>query len=242
MTTDGSVPRPPAFTSATGAPTAASPASASAVRGGSVTPPSSGARSTPSPQRFSGGGGRATFAPPAERAYTEEVSRTAQMTAQNPEMQRYESARQADMKTGDFSKSEAIGMEMWARQNPVLAAKVKPGQSGYETIQRVRQEAAQPGVGAFAATTPLFPGAQNFYSGQYQATPGATTPNIGAFTTQQTIPSVPQNIGQYSFQAPMQPPVTSQGFGAAPGVDTVGSFTREQLSQELLKKFAGLQK
>ena len=243
VTTDGSVPRPPAFTSATGAPTPASPASAPAARGGSVTPPSSSARSTPSPQRFSGGGS-ATFAPPAERAYTEEVSRTAQLTAQNPEMQRYEAARQADLKSGDFSNSEDIGMEMWARANPTLASKVKPGQAGYDTIQRVRQEAAQPGAGAFAATTPIFPGAQNFYSGQYQATPGATNPNVGAFTAQQTISSVPQNIGQFPFQAtPMQTPgrpVTTQGFGSAPGVDTLGSFTRKQLSQDLLRKFAGL--
>lgn len=184
----------------------------------------------------------ASMASPVDRAYAQEVSRTAQLTAQNPEMQRYEAARQADLKTGDFSKSEDIGMEMWARKNPTLAAKVKPGQAGYETIQRIRQEAAQPGIGAFAATTPLFPGAQDYFSGQYQATPGATTPNLNAFTTKQTIPFVPQSIGQYPFQAPMQPPAPTQGFGSAPGIDSLGAFTRDQLSQELLKKFAGLQK
>lgn len=183
-----------------------------------------------------GGGG------PADRAYAQEVSRTAQLTAQNPEMQRYEAARQADLKTGDYGKSEDIGMEMWARKNPTLAAKVKPGQAGYETIQRIRQEAAQPGIGAFAATTPLFPGAQNYFSNQYQATPGATTPNLDAFTTEQNIPFVPQSIGQYPFQPPMQPPAPTQGFGSAPGIDSLGAFTRDQLSQELLKKFAGLQK
>jgi hypothetical protein len=242
VTTDGSVPRPPAFTSATGAPTPASPASAPAARGGSVTPPSSSARSTPSPQRFSGGGS-ATFAPPAERAYTEEVSRTAQLTAQNPEMQRYEAARQADLKSGDFSKSEDIGMEMWARKNKTLAKAVKPGQAGYDVIQRVLQEDAKPNVGAFAETTPIFPGAQNYFSGQYQATPGATTLDLGAFTTQQNIPfAPPQSIGQFPFQPPTQAPVLTQGFGAAPGIDSLGAFTREQLSQELLKKFAGLQK
>jgi len=216
----------------------------------SFVPPSSSSTSPRSSSNFPRSGGStgtfASIASPADRAYAQEVSRTAQLTAQNPEMQRYEAARQADLKSGDFSKSEDIGMEMWARANPTLAAKVKPGQSGYDTIQRVRQEAAQPGAGAFAATTPIFPGAQNFYSGQYQATPGATNPNVGAFTAQQTISSVPQNIGQFPFQAtPMQTPgrpVTTQGFGSAPGVDTLGSFTREQLSQDLLNKFAGLQK
>jgi hypothetical protein len=180
---------------------------------------------------------------PADRAYAQEVSRTAQLTAQNPEMQRYEAARQADLKSGDFSKSEDIGMEMWARKNKTLAKAVKPGQAGYDVIQRVLQEDAKPNVGAFAETTPIFPGAQNYFSGQYQATPGATTPDLGAFTTQQNIPfAPPQSIGQFPFQPPTQAPVLTQGFGAAPGIDSLGAFTREQLSQELLKKFAGLQK
>ena len=189
------------------------------------------------------GGG--TSAGPADRAYREEVSRTAQLAAQNPEMQRYEAARKADLKTGDYGKSEDIGMEMWARANPTLAANVKPGQAGYDVIQRVRSEAAQPGVGAFAATKPIFPGAQNYFSGQYQATPGATTPDLSGFGMQQPLPSVPESIGQFPFQAPMQPSApttTTQGFGATTDIDGLGAFTREQLSQELLKKFAGLQK
>lgn len=185
----------------------------------------------------------ASVTSPAERAYAQEVSRTAQLAAQNPEMQRYEAARQADMKTGDFSKSEDIGMEMWARKNKTLAKAVKPGQAGYDVIQRVLQEDAKPNVSAFTATNPLFPGAQNYFSGQYQATPGATTPNLDDFTTKQNISfAPPQSIGQFPFQAPMQPPASTQGFGSAPGIDSLGAFTRDQLSQELLKKFAGLQK
>lgn len=188
-------------------------------------------------------GAFASLASPSDRAYAQEVSRTAQLTAQNPEMQRYEAARQSDLKSGDFSKSEDIGMEMWARKNKTLAKAVKPGQAGYDVIQRVLQEDAKPNVDAFAATTPIFPGAQNYFSGQYQATPGATTPDLGDFTTQQNIPfAPPQSIGQFPFQPPTQAPALTQGFGSAPGVDTFGSFTRGLLSQELLKKFAGLQK
>jgi len=213
----------------------------------SFVPPPSSPTSPRSSSNFPRSGGStgtfASIASPADRAYAQEVSRTAQLTAQNPEMQRYEAARQADLKSGDFSKSEDIGMEMWARKNKTLAKAVKPGQAGYDVIQRVLQEDTKPNVGAFAATTPIFPGAQNYFSGQYQTTPGATTPDLGAFTTQQNIPFTPlKSIGQFPFQPPTQAPALTQGFGSAPGVDTLGSFTRKQLSQDLLNKFAGLQK
>ena len=178
---------------------------------------------------------------PAERAYKQEVSRVAQLTAQDPDLQRYEAARQADAKAKDFSKSEDIGMEIWARRNPTLAAKVKPGQAGYDVVQRVRQEAAQPGVGAFTATAPIFPGSTNYFSNQYQVKPpGATTADLGAFGVQQPMPLVPQNIGQYSFQG-RQPVATSppatQGYGAVPGLDSTGSFNSTQLSKELLQRY-----
>ncbi len=84
---------------------------------------------------FSGGG-----TPAAERAYQSEASRVAQMTAQNPDLQRYETARAAAAKSGDQSKMDSardIGMQIWAQRNPTLAAKVKSGQSGYDAIQGV---------------------------------------------------------------------------------------------------------
>lgn len=96
-----------------------------------------------------GGGGNAgysvpNFGPvggtPAERAYQSAASQAAQMTAQNPDFQRYETARAAAAKSGDQAKMDAardIGMQMWAKANPTLAANVKPGQSGYEAIQGV---------------------------------------------------------------------------------------------------------
>jgi len=178
---------------------------------------------------------------PAERAYQQEVSRVAQLTAQDPDLQRYEAARQADAKAKDFSNSENIGMEIWARRNPTLAAKVKPGQAGYDVVQRVRQEAAQPGVGAFTATAPIFPGSTNYFSNQYQVKPpGTTTADLGAFGVQQPMPLVPQNIGQYSFQGRQPvatPPPATQGYGAVPGLDSAGSFDSTQLSKELLQRY-----
>jgi hypothetical protein len=76
----------------------------------------------------------------AERAYQQEVSRVAQLTAQDPELQRYQAATKEAAKFGPGSAAEQsaedMGMQMWAKANPKLAAKVKPGQSGYDVIQR----------------------------------------------------------------------------------------------------------
>jgi hypothetical protein len=78
--------------------------------------------------------------PAAERAYQQEVSRVAQLTAQDPELQRYQAATKEAAKFGPGSAAEQsaedMGMQMWAKANPKLAAKVKPGQSGYDVIQR----------------------------------------------------------------------------------------------------------
>lgn len=77
--------------------------------------------------------------PAAERAFQAEKARVAQLTAQDPELQRYERAAALARKPGasaqDVQAAEDIGMAMWAKANPKLAAKVKPGQSGYEVIQ-----------------------------------------------------------------------------------------------------------
>jgi hypothetical protein len=71
---------------------------------------------------------------PAERAYQQELSRTAQLTAQDPELQRYENARVAAKTQEEMNSVRDIGMEMWPRPIPKLAAKVQPGQSGFDTI------------------------------------------------------------------------------------------------------------
>jgi len=93
------------------APTAAAPARQSAAPGGtrpsSVTPP--------------------VKLSPEEQAYNAERSRIAQLTAQNPEFQNVGQLR------NDLRDK---GMEIWAAKYGGLAKQVKPGQSGYEAIQR----------------------------------------------------------------------------------------------------------
>ena len=73
--------------------------------------------------------------PAAERAYQQEKSRIAQLTAQDPELQRYEKARAGAKTQEEMNAARDIGMQIWAQRNPELAAKVKPGQSGYDVIQ-----------------------------------------------------------------------------------------------------------
>lgn len=97
--------------------------------------------------RLGGGGGSA-----GDRAYQQEFSRVAQLTAQDPELQRYEAARKLAVAPGatpeQVQSAEDIGMQMWAKANPTLAAKVKPGQAGYDAIQgTMAGEAARAGFG-----------------------------------------------------------------------------------------------
>jgi hypothetical protein len=108
-----------------------------------------------------GGGGNAGYSvtgfrpiggTPAERAQAAETSRVAQLTAQDPELQRYEAARLKAVAPGataeQVQSAEDIGMQMWAKANPTLAAKVKPGQSGYDAIQgAMAGQAASQGLG-----------------------------------------------------------------------------------------------
>jgi hypothetical protein len=88
-----------------------------------------------------------SFSPAAERAYQAERSSVAQQAAQNPDMQRYQDqailARQAlqgynpasGPLPGAAQTAQDMGMAMWAKANPGLAAKVRPGQSGFGAIQ-----------------------------------------------------------------------------------------------------------
>ncbi len=56
----------------------------------------------------------------AERAYQSEASRVAQLTAQDPELQRYEAARQKAVAPGataeQVQSAEDIGMQMWQQK------------------------------------------------------------------------------------------------------------------------------
>ena len=100
-------------------------------------------------ENFRTGAGFPGQSPAAERAYQSEVSRTAQLTAQNPELNDWRGQVAKDKVSGDYSKSEDMGMRIWAEKHGNLAKQVKPGQAGYDVIQQVlhgtsQQPAAQP--------------------------------------------------------------------------------------------------
>ena len=98
-------------------------------------------------ENYRTGAGFPGQSPAAERAYQAERSSVAQQAAQNPELKRYqdqaELARQAlqgyDPASGPLpgaaQTAQDMGMAMWAKANPTLAAKIRPGQSGFGAIQ-----------------------------------------------------------------------------------------------------------
>jgi hypothetical protein len=77
---------------------------------------------------------------PGDRAYAAEKERARQLTEQDPLFKKYQVAelsKQYNAATGD--DREKIGMQIWAQTNPQLAAKMKPGQTGYSDVSTAFQ-------------------------------------------------------------------------------------------------------
>ena len=175
--------------------------------------------------------GRPTSAPPApdlppplgnrsaaELAYQQEVSRVAQLTAQDPELQRYEEARQKAKLAGPGSAAEQsaedLGMQMWAKANPTLAKQVTPGQSGFDAIYKQ--------VGRMPATSfnPLMDRTFGYQTGGGPVTGGQET--LGPIPL---IPQVDQSLN------PASP--TFIGGEGPPLMD----FSRDNLTPEMIEKY-----
>ena len=128
-----------------------------------------------------GGGGNAGYSvntftgSPQERAYQQELSRTAQMTAQDPELLRYEKAREAAKTQEEMNAVRDIGMEMWAKANPKLAAKVQPGQSGFDTIYKQTGQVPSPTFNPLMERT--FP-SMSRGAGEYTMGPSPLVPQV----------------------------------------------------------------
>ena len=139
-----------------------------------------------------------TYVPPEERAYQQEVSRTAQLTAQDPELKRYEDARIKATAQGATPESvktaEDIGMQIWAKKygGPGgLASKVKPGQAGYDVIQNTINPGAAPqGLSAYGKAGTEYDyrdygEPQNPTVGYQMQSPITSVPGLNATTAQQ---------------------------------------------------------
>jgi hypothetical protein len=176
----------------------------------------------------------------AERAYQQEKSRIAQQTAQDPELQRYEAARLKAVAPGatpeTVQAAEDIGMQMWAKANPTLAAKVKAGQSGYEAIQgTLAGNMARAGQG-FGIAEQLVPTPQGFPT-QVPGLPTSAGYSTGFGVTSNLAPGA-QTPPPYST---IKPTSELSGLGAAPlGTATTSVFGQPNVMdaakfEELLK-------
>jgi hypothetical protein len=79
--------------------------------------------------------------PAGKREYEAEKSRVAQLTAQDPLFKKYQVAelsKQYNAAKGD--EREKIGMQIWAQTNPQLAAKLRPGATGYSDVATAFQK------------------------------------------------------------------------------------------------------
>lgn len=196
-----------------------------------------------------GGGGNAGYSVPSfrpfggtpeERAQAAETSRIAQLTAQDPELQRYEAARKLAVAPGatpeQVQSAEDIGMQMWAKANPKLAAKVKPGQSGYEAIQgTLAGNMARAGQG-FGMAEQLVPTPQGFPT-QVPGLPTGAGYSTGFGVTSNLAPGA-QTPPPYST---IKPTSELSGLGAAPlGTAATSTFGQPNVMdaakfEELLK-------
>jgi hypothetical protein len=79
--------------------------------------------------------------PAGKREYEAEKSRVAQLTEQDPLFKKYQVAelsKQYNAAKGD--EREKIGMQIWAQTNPQLAAKLRPGATGYSDVATAFQK------------------------------------------------------------------------------------------------------
>jgi hypothetical protein len=180
---------------------------------------------------------------PEERAQAAEASRVAQLTAQDPELQRYEAARLKAVAPGatpeQVQSAEDIGMQIWAKKNPTLAAKVKPGQSGYEAIQgTLAGNMARSGQG-FSLPEQLVPTPQGFPT-QVPSLPTGAGYGTG-FGIEQNLAPGAQTPPPYST---IKPGSELSGLGAAPlGTAPTSAFGQpDVMSPEQFEKLLKLVK
>lgn len=202
--------------------------------------------------------------PAAERAYRQEVSSIAQQAAQNPELQRYEKESAAAAASKDQGRMDAmrdLGMQIWAQKYGKpgdLASRVKPGQSGYDVIQRTlgAGQMGSPMNFGFDASSPLAttpPVAAPSYAGVTPASlPGATPLPSNAFSGMVTTPYDRFNAGQTLTSAPLGMPGAQipgtyegatgvQGMGASLGATPSMFNPSDEKAKALLEAFKNKQ-
>lgn len=202
---------------------------------------------------FTGGG---SGSPAAERAYQQEKSRVAQLTAQDPELQRYENARKIAAGAGatpeQVQSAEDIGMQIWAKKYggpDGLASKVKPGQAGYDVIQNTlgAGQMGSPLNLPFDASNPLggTPAPANISYAGTTPTPltGMGALPMNAFGGITSTPFTSFGRGQTLQSAPLGMPseMPNASYAGATGVTPVGtSITEDAFKGDKAKQLAAM--
>lgn len=209
-------------------------------------------------ERFRPGAGFPGQQAAADRAYETEKSRVAQLTAQDPELQRYENARKLaaapGATPGQVQSAENIGMQMWAKANPTLAAKVKPGQAGYEAIQGVLSAGTMgaPADLPFNQTNVLggtpMPQGLSYENTTPTAIPGGTPIKGGGFSAAPAAmferflkSQAPTAIGLEASPLGTAQPLGALNYGGAVqplGTSIDDDFYKSEKAQQLARMFA----
>ena len=179
----------------------------------------------------------------ADRAYQAHVSSMAQQTAQNPLFQKYQVADLTKQYNTAASPAEKqrIGLEIWAQTNPLLAAKLKSGQTGYAEAQAAPglSNAGGSPLGALPMPTTHFDATSAVSTPMtmdYQQTFGTPIPGVGMVST------TPQVFNPGAVQQPLSEGMIKASYGqqlfSSPDFAKVAkdsAFLRQAYMQQGLK-------
>jgi hypothetical protein len=179
----------------------------------------------------------------ADRAYQSHVSSMAQQTAQNPLFQKYQVADLTKQYNTAASPAEKqrIGLEIWAQTNPLLAAKLKSGQTGYAEAQAAPglSNAGGSPLGALPMPTTHFDATSAVSTPMtmdYQQTFGTPIPGVGMVST------TPQVFNPGAVQQPLSEGMIKASYGqqlfSSPDFAKVAkdsAFLRQAYQQQGLK-------
>jgi hypothetical protein len=145
----------------------------------------------------------------ADRAYQQEKARVAQMTEQDPMFKKYQVAelsKQYNAAKGD--ERERIGMQIWAQTNPELAAKLRPGATGYSDVATTFQKLSPVGnfAGSMAPSNFTMPAVDSNTMPTIEQAFGASAPqfNIPGMDTS----AMPTAVAPGAFSQPLSTDIT----------------------------------
>ena len=168
----------------------------------------------------------------AERAETQERSRIAQLTAQDPLVKKYQVAELTKAyNTASPEDKERIGLQIWATTNPALAKQVRPGQVGYQT------SAAMSGSQVFGKDIPGVTQTMYQQASEQVGAPGGVQFPSSAQALNMNAFGLGANAQQLGISAPGQTPPSMIGENVfKKGFDVPSSEDLTQTQLALLKQ------